>query len=122
MLGKLRFDNEGKPICEICGRSFNKLGQHVYNSHGMSAKEYKIKFGLDLNKGLVAKSTKEKLQKANKDNYDKVVKNNLLKKGQYTRFKNGDKGRTKEKVSEQTRLALVDKIDYVRNFSGKNKG
>ena len=97
--GEIMFDSDGKVICHICGKSFNKVLAHVWQKHGLSAKEYKIKFGLNATKGIVSESTREKCQK--------VVVNNLINKGAATRFTVGSEGRTKDKLSLQSYKALV---------------
>ena len=105
--GEIMFDSDGKVICHICGKSFNKVLAHVWQKHGLSAKEYKIKFGLNTTKGIVSESTREKCQKAVRDNFDKVVVNNLINKGTATRFTVGSEGRTKDNLSLQSYKALV---------------
>ena len=107
--GEIRYDDEGRPICHICGRAFDKLGQHVYNRHDMSADEYKEKFGLDRRVGLTSDKTKKKLQDAVKDNYSLVVEKNLLNNGKKTRFDKNNKARTKEKVRLQTYKRLCER-------------
>lgn len=111
--GQMIYDNEDRPICHICGRAFNKLGQHVFNRHGMSADEYKELFELNRNVGLTSNKTKEKLQQAVKDNYDQVVVANLVNKGKHTRFNKNNKGRTKDKVRLQAYNMLCDRIKNI---------
>lgn len=108
--GEIAYDNEGKLICHICGRAFKKLASHAYNGHGITAYEYKEMFGLNNNQGLIAESTKEILRKHSKNNYDIVVRENLLKKGESSRFKKGDKGRTKDMVRLQCRNVLIQNV------------
>ena len=108
--GEVVYDEEGKPICHICGRAFKKLASHAYNRHKISASDYKEMFGLNNTKGLIAESTREILREHSKNNYDKVVKENLIKKGENSRFKNGDKGRTKDKVRLQCRNVLIQNV------------
>ncbi len=100
--GKVEYSEDGKVICHICGKSFNKLLTHVWQAHGLSEKEYKLKFGLDLYKGLISENTKLKLQEAVKNNYDLVVTQNLVKNGKKSRFEKGSSGRTIDKISPQT--------------------
>lgn len=35
--GEVKYREDGKPICHICGRSFNKLMLHVYQVHNMTS-------------------------------------------------------------------------------------
>jgi hypothetical protein len=105
--GEVEYDNNGKPICEICGKSFNRLLSHVRQKHEINEREYKLTYGLDLKKGICSKESSEKTRIKTLENFDKVIAKNLLKNGEKSRFKKGDKGRTKDKVSEQTRKRLV---------------
>ena len=105
--GEIAYDPKGTPICHICGKSYKKLMAHVNQVHKLTQEEYKKKFGLDLGKGIMCKSSTELARKRNKENYDTVVKQNLLEKGKETRFEEGHT-RTKGKyVSEHTRRAFL---------------
>ena len=44
-------------------------------------------------------------------NYESVIKKNLIINGKTTRFSLGHKGRTKDKVSEQTLIRLKRNFD-----------
>ena len=50
--GIIEYDDSGKPICEICKKSFNRVLSHVRQAHQMSEREYKLAFGFDLVKGI----------------------------------------------------------------------
>ena len=65
---------------------------------------------MDVTAGILSEESRELARKRAYENYDVVIVENLLKKGKKTRFKKGWKGRVKEKVSEQTRRALVERI------------
>lgn len=106
--GEIKYDKEGKPICHICGKSFKKLMSHVWQKHNMFSYEYKKTFGLETTKSIMWKGSVELARKRNLDNYDKVVTENLLKKGQDTRFKKGHKGRTKDQISIMTERKLKE--------------
>lgn len=45
-------------ICLLCGGSFISIGHHVARSHSMSARDYKIKFGLPITKGISTEESK----------------------------------------------------------------
>jgi hypothetical protein len=109
MYGKVEYDKEGKPICEICGKSFHRVLSHVRQKHDMSEQEYKKKFGLDLLKGICSEKSSSIAREKVYENYDKCISKNLIKGGQKSRFKKGSDGRTQPMVSEQTRLMLVDR-------------
>lgn len=111
--GEITFDNQGYPICHICGRAYRKLLQHVNQKHSLTEIEYKRKFGLDRT-GIIADSTKAKLQKSVKEHFNLVVEKNLLNGGKKTRFRKGDKGRTIDQCSPQT-------IERLRNYNWDGK-
>lgn len=111
--GEIKYDDRGYPICHICGKAYKKLLAHVWQVHNITEKEYKKQFGLDLHNGISCQDTKEKLRKAVEKHYDKVVKENLIIKGQKTRFKVNHKGRTKDKVSLQT-LKRLKQSNFIK--------
>ena len=39
--GTIAYDDQGKIICHICGKSFVRLGSHIKESHGLTIAEYK---------------------------------------------------------------------------------
>ena len=100
--GKIEYNDEGLPKCEICGKHFNRVTAHVRQIHGLSAREYKLQFGFDLIKGICSKESAERTRVKTMSNYDTVIADNLIKGGEETRFKKGSLGRTREKVSQQT--------------------
>ncbi len=109
--GNIEYDIIGNPICEICGKAYSRVLSHVRQVHDMSARDYKKKFGLDLNKGICSKDSSAKTRKHTMSNYESVIKNNLLINGKKTQFKVGHKGRTIDKVSEQTLIRLKSNFD-----------
>jgi len=108
--GIIEYNEEGQPKCEICNKYFNRVLAHVRQKHHMTEKEYKIQFGFDLKKGICSAESSERSRIKALENYDTVIAVNLTIKGQKSRFKNGDKGRTKEQVSEQTRIMLKERL------------
>jgi hypothetical protein len=46
----------------------------------------------------------------NLKHYDKCIQKNLINKGKKSRLVKGHKGRTKDQVSEQTRIALKERL------------
>lgn len=44
--GTIAYDEQGKVICHICGKSFVRLGSHIKENHEMTIDEYKERFGL----------------------------------------------------------------------------
>jgi len=102
---KLHLDNDKEKIqCVICGEWFRKVGAHITQKHGMTAREYREKYGFDVKKGQLPKDLKEKLGK-------NAIKNETyknLEKGKIFRFKKGDKAGN-YKRSKQTLLRLKTK-------------
>lgn len=108
--GVIEYDNNGLPICEICGKSFNRVLSHVRQKHDMNERDYKLKFGFDLRKGICSKESSEATRVKTLENYDKVIGQNLLNGGVKSRFTDGHMGRVKEMVSEQTRMMLKERL------------
>ena len=108
--GIIEYDDAGKPICEICGKSFSRVLPHVRQKHDMSEKEYKTEFGFDLGKGICSLESAQKSREKALENYDLVIAKNLINNGSKTRFEKGSKGRTKDKISAQTRMFLVERL------------
>jgi len=116
--GIIEYNHLGKPICEICGKPYDRVLSHVRQKHNMDEKSYKKKFGFDLTKGICSKDSALKTRIQTLKNFDKCVGKNLIDRGVNSRFEKGCKGRTKEKVSEQTRLALMENT---KNFKHSKK-
>jgi hypothetical protein len=106
--GKIEYNDEGLPKCEICGEHFHRVTAHARQIHGLSAREYKKQFGFDLQKGICSKESSQKTRVKTMSNYDKVIGENLINGGINTRFKDGSRGRTREQVSEQTLRRLKE--------------
>ena len=113
--GIIEYDATGKPICEICGKSFHRVLSHVRLKHNMNHKEYKTKFGLDIKKGICSEESKNISRQYVLNNYDKCITANLIKNGKNTRFKKGSEGRKRNKVSEQTRLKLIEHMKKIHD-------
>lgn len=116
--GEIAYSPDGKPICHICGKAYNKPLAHAWQIHGITEKEYKKEFGLDVTVGILSEESRALARKRVYENYDVAIAENLLKKGKNTRFKKGSQGRVKEKVSEQTRRALVERIKHAKKGGG----
>jgi hypothetical protein len=119
LYGEIAYTEEGKPICHICGRAYKKLMSHVRHTHEMTESEYKKEFGLNSTKGIMCEESRELARKRALENYDNSILENLLSKGEATRFQTGSGGRTKEKVREQTRIVLRENS---RKYGFKKKG
>jgi len=82
--GEIVIDNEGKVICHICGRSFDKLGEHTFHVHGLTEKDYKEKFELNRSSSLASEKIRKKLRENVYNNYS-VIQKNLIEGGKKTR-------------------------------------
>jgi len=110
MYGIIEYDKNGKPICEICKKSFKRVLTHARQKHFICEKEYKLRFGLDIGKGICSKESAERSRDATLANYDTCIGKNLLHCGSKTRFIKGWEGRPKDKVQEQTRIRLKEHL------------
>lgn len=104
--GEIQYDVNGNPICHICGKSFAKLGAHIWNGHRIKMYDYCKLFGLNVGKGICSKEYANKMRNYVFKHYKVVVSENLIKNGKYTRFQQGCEGRTRDKMSAQTRKAV----------------
>jgi hypothetical protein len=108
--GKIEYNDDGQPKCEICNQYFNRVIPHARQKHSINEKEYKAKFGFDSKKGICSKESSEKTSLKTLSNYDKCITRNLNIKGSKARFVKGSAGRGKEMVSEQTKLRLKARL------------
>ena len=116
--GEIKLNEDGKPICHICGKAYNKLMAHVWQIHELLEKEYKKKFGLELYNGIMSKHSKGIARARALENSDVVIKKNLIEKGKSTRFELNSSGRTVDKVSERTRKRLI--LNRFPNYYNKD--
>ena len=81
--GEVWYDKDGKIVCHICGKSFNKLSSHIVQAHSINSNEYKEMFELKRGQKLTSKSMEEYFR--NKTRVD------ITKHSHKTRFKDGNK-------------------------------
>lgn len=84
--GRIRYDATGKVICHICGRAYTRLGSHVKESHDMTIKEYKEKFGLCKRTKTTERCYSQAMRNYAKNN---GMDERLIKVGRNTRIQNG---------------------------------
>ena len=121
--GIIRYDKEGKPICEICGKAFKRPLSHARQKHGISARDYKIRFGYDTVKGICSQESHDLARERVYKNASLCIDKNLLNKGKATRLQKGSPGRVREKVSAQTLIALKTRLlNTLINIKAKNNG
>ena len=103
-------DPENKCQCLICGKWYVQVCSHVYQVHGMTGREYREYFELEVKKGVVP----EWYRKVKGDiAFDNETYLNL-RKGAKFRFKKGQEGVGKYKRSETT-------LERLRNLHKLNK-
>ncbi len=72
--------------CLICGRKYIQVGSHIFQTHHMTARKYREKFGLDVKRGLTQGGYRK--LKADKVFENGTVKN--LELGKQYRLKKGE--------------------------------
>jgi predicted nucleic acid-binding Zn ribbon protein len=80
-------DPEHKCQCLICGKWYVQVGSHAYLRHGMTGRQYREKFELEVKRGIVPEWYRKLKGDQAIDN--ETYKN--LEKGMKFRFKRGDK-------------------------------
>ncbi len=58
---------KNKVICLECGQDFKMLSPKHLKSHGLTSREYRVKYGFSLRQPLCAKSLSERRKKAGKE-------------------------------------------------------
>lgn len=106
MYNSPRFNKKGQPICEICEVGYNRLLLHVVKRHKVTSLEYKTIFNHHPRKGIQSKVLKSKMKMNALKNYNKVITENLLVKGQKTRFKEGNTATNIELVRETSKARM----------------
>ncbi|MBI5556129.1 MAG: MucR family transcriptional regulator [Deltaproteobacteria bacterium] len=86
---------KNKIICLECGQSFKLLSPKHLDSHGLTGREYRKKYGFPLKQPLCAKALSERRKKAGKD---RGVPANLLKAIAERKQKGNAKGKAANKV------------------------
>jgi hypothetical protein len=56
-------EKDGKIKCYECGQWYNSIGAHVI-VHGLTARQYKVKYGFNITSGLVSKKSSHKYHKS----------------------------------------------------------
>lgn len=113
-LGELEDTGRGRVVCLICKRKFVQVGTHIYHRHGITAREYREEFGLDVRRGILPSYYREKKAQDARENGMPAM---LLEVGKRTRFKKGQKGvgvyrrskQTRERLSKQFRAFHIQK-------------
>lgn len=96
--GIIAYDDQGKIICHICGKSYVRLGSHIKESHGLTIAEYKERFGLCNNAKTTEKVYSNLMSQHARDH---GMDQRLLETGKSTRIQKGD---THLRKGKQVRL------------------
>lgn len=109
--GEIIYDTNGLLVCHICGKGgFRALGHHVRQAHKDEVENmiaYKKLYGLDVKRGILIEETR--LVKARKTKANGTMSNLMGEHSIEHRFKKGDAGRTKDKISEQTKRRMANR-------------
>jgi ROS/MUCR transcriptional regulator protein len=98
--------------CLICGKNFKRVCSHARQSHGVSAREYKEAFGLDVRKGILSSEDSKLMREyALANGMDEQLK----KAGKATRFKKGTPGLGVYQRSAQT----IERFKTTLTYTGK---
>lgn len=81
----------GKIQCPVCEGWYKKICSHVTQRHGMTAREFKLKYGYNTKTGIMAKESRDLARDNVKNNWEKCVVENLIEGGKATRVKKGQK-------------------------------
>lgn len=103
--------NKDKKQCLICKKWYVQVCSHVYQVHGLTGREYRERFGLDVKKGVIPKWYRKKKGDKAVENKNKIYKN--LEAGKKFRFVKGDKkaGRYKRSKETMERLKKLHKFN-----------
>lgn len=61
-------DDDGHTVlCHECGKRFTSVGGHLRHGHDLTVRDYKIRHGLPLGKGLVSQGSSEKMSRRSRE-------------------------------------------------------
>lgn len=90
-------NNEGKIQCKICGQYFHRVSCHVNKAHGMSASEYKQKFGYKQSEGLCSERSRIITSRQSAERYRQNKMQLFIERSKNTKFPAGVCGRKLKK-------------------------
>jgi len=111
--GIIEYNDDGQLKCELCGKFFNRLSNHLRYTHRMTSSDYKATFGLNKGQSLWCKVDSLKQREIALSMYDKCIKQNLIENPGRKPFKKGHIGRPKYMLREQALIALRIQITSV---------
>lgn len=89
--------------CLECGRYYKRVCNHVRMVHGMTAREYKMKYGLDVGRGILTKNARHIMREYTLHNPICMAN---LELGRATRFKKGVSNNYQRSLQTLARLKL----------------
>lgn len=106
--GRIEHDVNGRIICHICGRAYNRLGSHIRESHKLKTAEYKRIYGLCANAQLTSLSYHDKMsvlaiQNEMPEQLKTVGIKTRVKKGE-KKLRYGKKSRLQECIDRSNRM------------------
>lgn len=104
--------------CLICGRKFIQPCSHIYQVHGLTAREYRKEFGFDNKRGLVPAEYRELKAQQCKENG--TINN--LRAGKKFWFTKNDPEAGRYERSLQTKLRLKDQFKNIKIRKSKLEG
>jgi len=109
--------------CPFCGEWFRGLAYHTNQKHGITGKELRKCLGLKSSYQLITPDIKERHRQIVLENKDSHITENLIKKGDKTRYKKGDIGHIKENWSKQAIKEMKErgKIQYLNLIKDKEE-
>lgn len=105
MQGVQQYDNNGRLICELCGKAYNKLISHVIQKHEISGAEYRQRFGFCKSFAFLSDKSRELARQRINDKPD-IIKRNLIQAGTVTRYHTGH-NKPKHVITPQRRIFLA---------------
>lgn len=108
--GEVFYDEQGRMVCHICGRAYDKLTQHIKQIHNIGPVEYREMFGLNRTFKLTSERYKQKCRE--NINEQKISMLRHFEKGSNTL----EGGTTPNNASKKRR------VQYVKNRKGMKYG
>lgn len=103
MRGIVRYDADGRSICEICGASCDSLANHAFYYHKIDGKEYRKRYGLNRSQSLASLGLQAKKRRIILADQP-LIKRNLMVKGAKSRFRPDHKTWKGKKLRTQGKL------------------
>lgn len=100
-------NGEGRICCYICGDFFERLNTHL-RTHELSSREYKVRFGLNLDTALCSREHSRKMAEAGKKSWENDIEGHREKAMMMGRRKIGRPRGVKKSMQEKNRMNTCD--------------